>query len=163
MSKQNKSFPGKPSLDKRVEQFADLVYATFDDDRINGRMKSFGEYYYPAMVSVCTDVSSRLHSEGFADTPDVNEYRKTSMLSTMEADFYQRRRIMDIDDFKKVSLCRHPLGQCAEQHAANDLLQSRRTVFLDIKKDLFFSKSVRPVNMIEFPPCDNCKKLFDLL
>lgn len=163
MSKQNNSFPGKPFLDKRVEQFADLVYATFDDDRINGRMKSFGEYYFPAMVSVCTDVNSCFHSEGFADSPDVNEYKRTSMLSTMEADFYHGQRIKDVDAFKKVSLCIHPLGQCAEQHAANDLLQKKRIAYLDIKKDIFFSKAVRPVNMIEFPPCDNCKKLFDLL
>ncbi len=163
MSKQNNSFPGKPYLDERVERFADLVYATFDNDRVNGMMKSFGDYYFPAMVSVCTDVNFNFLSEGFADSPDVNEYKKTSMLNTMEVDFYQRRRIKGVDDFKNVSLCKHPLGQCAEQHAANDLLQTKKTENLDIKRDIFFSKAVRPVNMIEFSPCDNCKKLFDLL
>ena len=162
MSKQNNSFSGKHLLDKRVEKFADYVYATFDDDRTQGRMKSFGEYYYPAMVSVCTDVNSRFASEGFADSPDVYEYSKTSLLSEMEADFYQRRRIKDTDAFKKASLCTHPLGQCAEQHAANDLLRQRGAAYLNIKKDIFFSKAVRPVNGKVFDPCDNCKKLFDL-
>ena len=162
MSKQNDSFHGKTLLDKRVEQFADSVYATFDDDRIHGRMKSFGEYYYPAMVLVCTDANFKFPSEGFADSPDADEYSKTSMLSTMEADFYQSRRIKDADGFKKASLCIHPLGQCAEQHAANDLLKMKGAANLNIKKDIFFSKAVRPVNMKDFPPCDNCKKLFDL-
>ena len=163
MSKQNDSFSGKTILDNRVEQFADSVFATFDQDRIHGRMKSFGgEYYYPAMVSVCTDVNSRFPSEGLADSPDADEYGKTSMLRTMEADLYQGRRIKDADAFKEASLCIHPLGQCAEQHAANSLLQQDGAAYLNIKKDIFFSKSVRPLNMKEFPPCDNCKKLFDL-
>lgn len=160
--KQNNTFPNKPFLDNRVDQFADYVYATFDDDRINGRMKSFGDYYYPAMVSVCSDASCRHLSEGFADSPNAAEYRKTSILGTMEAVFFQKQSIKDTDAFKKASLCTHPLGQCSEQHAANNLLQMRGAANLDIKKDIFFSKAVRPVNMRVFPPCDNCQKLFDL-
>lgn len=162
MSKQNNLFRDKALLDKRVETFADYVYATFDDDRIHGRMKSFEQYYFPAMVSVCTDVNSSFHAEGFADSPDAHEYGKTSMLSTMEADFFQRKSIKSADAFKKASLCAHPLGQCAEQHAANDLLQFRGATYLNIKTDIFFSKAVRPVGGIVFDPCDNCKKLFDL-
>ena len=162
MSKQNNSFQGKSLLDKRVEQFSDFVYATFDDDRIHGRMKSFGDYYYPAMVSVCTDADSRFQSEGFADTPKAEEYGKTSLLNTMETDFFKGRRIKDADSFKKASLCTFPLGQCAEQHAVNDLLLQRGAAYLNIKTDIFFSKAIRPVNGKVFDPCDNCKKLFDL-
>ena len=110
MSKQNNSFSGKHLLDKRVEKFADYVYATFDDDRTQGRMKSFGEYYYPAMVSVCTDVNSRFASEGFADSPDVYEYSKTSLLSEMEADFYQRRRIQGYRCIQESIAMYSPLG-----------------------------------------------------
>lgn len=162
MSNQNNSFIGKPDLDSRVDQYADYVYATFDSDRINGKMKSFGDYYYPAMVSVCSDINSKFQSEGFSYSPKVDEYGRTSMLRTMEADFYHGKRIKDTDSFKKASLSTHPLGQCAEQHAANDLLQQKGAAYMDIKKDIFFSKAVRPVNRRECDPCSNCKKLFDL-
>ena len=158
----NNLFTEKPFLDRRVEQFADYVYATFDEDRKQGRMKSFGDYYYPAMVSVCTDVKFRFLSEGYSDSPDAVEYGKTSMLSTMETDFYKGKSIKNAGSFKEASMCAHPLGQCAEQHAANDLLQQKGASYLDVKTDIFFSKAVRPVSGKEYDPCPNCKKLFNL-
>jgi len=80
MAKNNNTFPVKPYLDVQVDKYADYVYATFEYDRINGRMKSFGDFYYPAMVSVCTDICNQFLSEGFADSPKADEYGKTSLL-----------------------------------------------------------------------------------
>ena len=162
MSKQNDSFAGKVALDCRVEKYADYVYATFEQDRIQGKVKSFGGYYYPAMVSVCTDALQRFNTEGYADSPDAAEYAKTSLLGTMENDFNGGGNIKSKDTFKKISLCIHPLGQCAEQHAANELLQVKGAENLDIKQEVFFSKAIRPATLKDYPPCANCQKLFDL-
>lgn len=163
MAKNNNSFPAKPYLDAQVDKYADYVYATFEYDRINGRMKSFGDFYYPAMVSVCTDIDNQFQAEGFADSPKVDEYGKTSLLKAMEDDFNQSKPIRSLNAFKKVSLCNgYPLGQCSEQHAANDLLQINDAERLNIKSEIFFSKAVRPANRKDFDPCDNCKKLFDM-
>lgn len=63
MAKNNNTFPAKPYLDAQVDKYADYVYATFEYDRINWRMKSFGDYYYPAMVSVCIDIDNQFHAE----------------------------------------------------------------------------------------------------
>lgn len=162
MSKSNNSFQAKPYLDTQVDKYADYVYATFEYDRINGRMKSFGDYYYPAMVSICTDINNQFQAEGYSDSPIADEYGKTLLLKAMEDDFNQGNSIRDANTFKKVSLCGHPLGQCAEQHAANDLLQINGAENITIKSEIFFSKAVRPVNRKVFGSCDNCKKLFDM-
>ena len=88
MSKSNNTFHAKAYLDTQVDKYADYVYATFEYDRINGRMKSFGDYYYPAMVSVCTDIDNHFQTEGFADSPKADEYGKTPLLKALQDDCF---------------------------------------------------------------------------
>ena len=158
MSLLNDRFKGKALLDNDVVSYSEYVYDHFDYLRRIGKAVRFSrKYFYPAMVAVCTDDKQSQISGCYSHRAEVGEYKLTSMLSEIEKRF---GGIKSRNDFRKYSKERFPIGQCAEQHAANGLLLYRGP--LNIRRDIFFSKAVRPSTGEVFPYCNNCKKLFDL-
>lgn len=158
MSLLNDNFSGKAFLDWEVVSYSECVYGYFDYLRRIGKAVKFSrKYFYPAMVAVCTDDKQRFSPRSYSHRAEVGEYELTSMLSEMEKRFGV---IQSRNDFRKLSKERFPIGQCAEQHAANELLLYCHPI--NIKRDVFFSKAVRPSTGEVFPYCKNCKKLFDL-
>lgn len=165
--KDNISFVGKNRLDMEARRYSWLIYDYFDVYRKKGWGKLFGKYYYPAMIATCCDKDEKLKSSAFSDKGTVNEYKLTGMLDEMANDFNNGQLIIDRETFKEKSLNIYPIGQCAEQHAANELLFCERwdksiNKVLNIKKDVYFSIAVRPSTGEVFDYCENCKKLFDL-
>ena len=57
----------------------------------------------------------------------------------------------------KNSRSKNKIGHCAEQHAANDLLNEQRGVTLD---DIYFGLAFRPRTGEYIPPCENCTYVF---
>ena len=49
------------------------------------------------------------------------------------------------------------LGNCAEQHAGNNLMNKYNIKDL---KSLYFSECIRPRTMEHMPPCYNCRHIF---
>jgi len=167
MAKDNNKFTGKNRLDIEARRYSCLVYDYFDFYRKNGWGKLFGRYYYPAMIATCCDKDELMTKSGFADKGSVEEYKLTGMLDEMAADFNNGQLITDRDTFKEKSLNKYPIGQCAEQHATNELLFCERwdksiNRLLNIKTDVYFSIAVRPSTGEVFDYCENCKKLFNL-
>lgn len=168
MAKDNETFVGKADLDNRVDAYTEKVYGTFDYDRMVGRTPRFGKYYYPAMVVCCSDKSRKNYGESYSRTPYVKEYELTNMAGEMSR-IYNMPRPFSFKDLKLHSLeSRFRIGNCAEQHAANEMLfcikQRHQDVYtqMKIKEDVYFSKAVRPSTGEVFPYCINCKALFDL-
>lgn len=161
MSVLNDKYPGKRRLDNEVEMYSEHVYGYFDYLRQIGKGVKFGRnYFYPAMVAVCTD--GRLRScRDYSHRAIVDEYKRTIMHKEMEKRF---GKISSRNDFRKLSKERFPIGQCAEQHAAQQLLlyPPLRHSHINIQRDMFFSKAMRPSTGEVFPYCENCKALFDL-
>ena len=167
MAKDNTKFTGKNRLDIEARRYSFLVYDYFDLYRKNGWGKLFGRYYYPAMIATCSDKDELMTKSGFADKGSVEEYKLTGMLDEMAADFNNGQLITDRDTFKEKSLNKYPIGQCAEQHATNELLFCERWAksinrVLNIKTDVYFSIAVRSSTGEVFDYCENCKKLFNL-
>ena len=58
----------------------------------------------------------------------------------------------------KSTLCSNIIGQCAEPHAANEILEAEGCSI----NDLEFSLAMRPRTQTYLPYCNNCKKVFNL-
>ena len=59
--------------------------------------------------------------------------------------------------WKKNKMCKNPIGNCAEQHAAEILLNNNPKCG---PHDIIFSSAFRPRTDEIIPYCANCKKLF---
>ncbi len=159
MSKNNSTFHSKAALDSECERYADSIFALFETYRDGKSHPWFNGRYYPAMCDICTDEKVTMFAESYSKTPTLLEYNSTRMLDIMAHDFWFPEKKAEY--FRSKSRCKHPIGQCAEQHAANLLLQQVNPA-LDVKSEIYFSKAIRPSTGEEFDYCDNCKVLFDL-
>lgn len=56
-------------------------------------------------------------------------------------------------------LCKNPIGQCAEQHAAETFFKKNKKNHI---KDILFSTPFRPRTSEAFDYCENCIKIFNL-
>lgn len=168
MAKDNNRFPGKNRLDLDVRHYSFCVYDYFDFYRKNGWKPLFNGHYYPAMVASCCDDRGMMTRRGFAHKSTAAEYRLTGMINEMESDFNNGQPITEWNSFRnKRTPAGYPLGQCAEQHAANELIfceiwDNRINRMLNMKKEIYFSIAVRPSTGEVFDYCCNCKRLFDL-
>lgn len=107
---------------------------------------------YPAMMVSCcrSDIENPLEIfTAHSESPSVAEY--TSKLKNHLAKMGQLGTI--------IPSCKNPIGQCAEQHAAEILLQKRKSY---IVKNILFSTAFRPRTSEIFDYCDNCIKIFNL-
>ena len=159
MAKNNSTFQSKAALDTECEKYADDIFALFETYRDGKSKPWFNGHYYPAMCDVCTDDDVTMFAQSYSKSPTIKEYDETRMLDIMVHDFGFPSKKYNY--FSDNSRCDHPVGQCAEQHAANILLKEVNPL-LDVKQDIYFSKAIRPSTGEEFDYCDNCKVLFDL-
>ena len=112
------------------------------------------------MCDICTDENVTMFAESYSKTPSLVEYNSTRMLDIMAHDFEFPEKKAEF--FRSKSMCKHPIGQCAEQHAANDLLKLVGNG-LNIKSELYFGKPVRTATGEDnIAYCDNCNNLFNL-
>lgn len=165
MANNNSSFHGKPILDGYVRRFMESVYGYYDFLRVAGYPPAFGKYYYPAMVASCCDSKEKHYAHSISDMPYVSEYGRTPLLRAMEKAFYGGTPIKDFRLMPRKYGLNYSVGQCAEQHAANDLLFVHNIMehkYPDIKRDIYFSDAIRPATGEVFPYCPICKKLFQL-
>ncbi len=161
MATDNQYFKGKGVLDAMSETYADEVFGEFEYWR-NVGVQMFPNRYYPTMVCSCTDRNETAFVANYSHKLSLTEYGKTKMLKEMGREFSPMGIISKKEDLYRLSRHRFPIGQCAEQHAANDLLWILGNA-LDIKHDLYFGKPVRTATGEDnIPYCDNCSDLFDL-
>lgn len=163
MLKPNQNIHSMADLDCESEKYADEVFYAFDGCRGWDPRYRFGKKYkyYPTMVCVCTDENRQLLGEDYSRIPCLKEYNETQMLTEMGRQFCPNGKLPGWDDLQTYSLQGVKIGQCAEQHAANELLKGLRCQ-KDIKKDIMFGKAVRCVTGEERPYCMNCKNLFNI-
>lgn len=152
MAKDNDTFHSKAALDTECEKYADSIFALFETYRDGKSRPWFNGHYYPAMCAACTDIDVSMVSKNYSHKPTIKEYDSTRMFSIMASDFHFPDRSWKC--FKNQSHCSHPIGQCAEQHAANILLKDVNPAF-DIKKEIYFSKAIRPSTGEDFDYCNN--------
>lgn len=105
---------------------------------------------YPALASIC-----RYHG-------DIGK-GCSQYFGNVSWHYFLKRRIERLGRMGHGSnMCSYPLGQCAEQHACNNLAE-RTGLNIGILNNLCFSESVRPRTLQIFPPCKNCKDIFPTL
>lgn len=163
MIKQNQGISGKEALDKESERFSEKVFYIFDGYRALGDDGyQFRDVYYPTVTCVCTDNHETILGEDFSRRPCMKEYKETQMLDEMGAQFCPNGVVTTWKDLKDHSHYReYPIGQCAEQHAANELLKGlgcRK----DIKNDILFGKPIRCLTGEDWDYCQNCRDLFNI-
>ena len=161
MAKLNQHFKGKKVLDAMSESYADEVFETFETLRNLG-FRMFPNRYYPTMACSCTDWNETAYVARFSHKPSLSEYGTTKMLEEMGKEFSPTKIIRKQDELYSLSMHRFPIGQCAEQHAANKLLKLLGDK-INVKENLFFGKPVRVATREDhIPYCKNCSNLFDL-
>ena len=107
---------------------------------------------YPAMMVSCcrSDLESPLEIfTAYSESPQIAGYT-----SKLKKDLDKLGNLGTISQ-----LCKNPIGQCAEQHAAEKLLQKRKNY---IVKNILFSTAFRPRTSEIFDYCENCINIFNL-
>ena len=133
--------------------FQKIFYNASDKSKPK-RKKTYWDY--PAAASVCCLAAGRNIYEGFSQRAYDNSY-PNSILRT------QLTKLGKIGEkaMKKVGTKNYLLGQCAEPHAARELLKKENSC--KNLSDIHFSVTMRPRTRKILQPCDNCKKVFPTL
>lgn len=161
MIKNNQGIHGQQALDQESKRFSDEVFYIFDTYRDWQTGHNFRNKYYPTITCVCTDSNETLLGEDHSRRLCMKEYEKTQMLEEMGRQFCPNGVVTKWQDLLVNSHYDYPAGQCAEQHAANELLLGLGNR-VDIKNDILFGKPIRCVTGEENVYCQNCKELFDI-
>lgn len=113
-----------------------------------------GTWYwdYPAMAAICHDRGRCLKRASYSHRPQSNEFHP--VLGS------KLRTLGEIGKKPSIQGKRYPLGNCAEQHAANIFMKQCGENDLN---NLYFSKAMRPRTKEVFDYCDNCKNTFPTL
>lgn len=117
------------------------------------RKKTYWDY--PAAASVCCLTGSKIY-KGYSQRAYDSSY-PNSILKT------QLTKLGKIGEKArgKVGTKNYPLGQCAEPHAARELLKKENSC--KNLSDIHFSVAMRPRTRQILLPCENCKKTFPTL
>lgn len=105
---------------------------------------------YPACASICRygQIQARGSSQYYAN---------------VKWNCYLRQQIGRLGQLGHgTTLCKYPLGNCAEQHSCNNLSNKtgcNPTILAQIK----FTDTVRPRTMQVIPTCPHCKRIFPTL
>ncbi len=161
MIKSNQTINGQEALNKESERYAEEVFYIFDGYREWRTGHSFRGRYYPTITCVCTDSNETLLGEDYSHRPCMKEYNKTQMLDEMGSQFCPNGKVLCFDDLRYYSHFDYPIGQCAEQHAANELLLGLGNK-INIKNEIRFGKPIRCVTGEDDVYCQNCIELFDI-
>ena len=104
---------------------------------------------YPAMAAICHDERCLVKRASFSHRADRSEFHPVLEQKMGTLGIIGKRPLMDGNRF--------PIGNCAEQHAANIFMKQFDVNDLN---DLYFSKAMRPRTKEVFDYCDNCKDIF---
>ena len=134
-------------MDSNIRKYCEHIMNTHKKTIKYDKKKNVWYWDYPNVASICYNSSKKIHRPGFSHYG----------LKTKWAPIF-------ITEFKKLGVLgkgsihdKNPIGNCAEQHSANNLIR-----VCNIKKlnHLYFSESVRPRTMEIYAPCNNCRFLF---
>lgn len=138
-------------LEAKVKNKCKSISKTIQKNFLNPRIKD-----YPAMVVVCADnINPQNVCYGESAEPSCRTYRPSFE--------HELVKILKngIKKTSPVTGCKNPIGQCAEQHAANKLTTTYKLPIFQIKSFLF-SSARRPRTGEKKTYCANCKLLFNL-
>lgn len=123
--------------------------------RIEVRRKDWqkGVWYwdYPAVASICYSSleGKQIKHRGYSHSPKGTKWHDIL-----------RRKMIKIGEIGKAPYDRKTkniVGNCAEQHAGNNLMNKYKINKLN---NLYFSDAIRPRTMEIIPACNNCKSIF---
>lgn len=109
---------------------------------------------FPAVVAGCQDIPSNVEMIGCSGC-------HTTKWNPDLKDAFQLKLGGSIGSLSPNTGCSFPIGNCAEQHAANKVLNKLNGRGIQHSlQNLAFSKAIRPRTMIEISYCSNCTTLF---
>ena len=104
---------------------------------------------YPAMAAICHDDRCYNKRYSYSHYPQKGEYNQV-----LEQ---KLKQLGNVGERCKNPGCRYIIGNCAEQHAANNYMKYYNE---NILGNLYFTKAMRPRTKQIFDYCDNCKDTF---
>jgi len=102
---------------------------------------------YPACISICYSVNRNRCSKGYSHSPS-----GTIWFPTLE----RKMSTIGIIGYPTAG-CGNILGNCAEQHSANNYMNSYNEPRL---ANLYFSPTIRPRTGQVIDACGNCENIF---
>lgn len=112
--------------------------------------KQKGVWYWdlPACASICHNGNNARKARGYSHLPQgtVWNFNLKNVITRVLGGMGGHTKF-----------CRNIIGNCAEQHAANNYMNKYGERLVG---NLHFSEAVRPRTMEEIPACVNCKSVF---
>ena len=148
-----------PKLDRKTKNYCGVICNEVLAKR-KGK-KKLTKWDYPAMAVSCSEDPNKSgvsdYSRGVVDrsysSPYAHELKNALMVVL--------RRKGRPEQLGSRTNCGNRIGRCAEQHAANKLMTTRKkTIPLG---DICFSKALRPRTLEIRDYCSNCKNVFPTL
>lgn len=140
-------------LFSKVIKYAFVVCNRVQADR-KKQHKKYSIYDYPSCVVACCTVDNPVEIDvSKSSRPIIGKTYKVPILL---------KALMSLGAIGKkssVTKCKNPIGQCAEQHVAELVLNKQSKCNL---ASLRFSKAIRPRTKAVIEYCDNCKYIFKL-
>ena len=115
----------------------------------NDRKNKTWYWDYPAMAAICHNSSCNAKRGSYSHYPQKKEFHQVLERKLME--------LGEIGGHSRKTGKRYIIGNCAEQHAANNYMKQCEE---DDLNNLYFSKAMRPRTKQVFEYCDNCKDTF---
>lgn len=134
-------------MDSKIRKYCRHILKSQKEILRKDKQKKVWYWDCPAMVSICHDGVYRKRKQSYSHPPQGTKWNET-LKRKME-------RLGNIGE--KSHLEYYIIGNCAEQHAGNNYMNSYKE--RDLRK-LYFSDTVRPRTMQVFSPCKNCKYIF---
>ena len=117
--------------------------------RTSGRIPRIKDY--PAAVASCSVIGHNVHKEDYSRSCINYQYHQPVLGA--------------LRDLGKIGghspFCHNLIGNCAEPHAANQLLKELH--FIPSIESFVFGDTIRPRTMQVLPYCNNCKQTFPSL
>lgn len=136
-------------LDNNVRKYCEEIYSDVRQKHQNVELEIS---WFPAVASSCC----------YTNTPVFHDCSKCSTGVVYDPRLVNQFRRLGGNIGAIVIGCDNTLGCCAEQHAANLLLQRTFGITrMYTLERINFSKAYRPRTMEVIPMCNNCKRIFN--
>ncbi|MFR3524861.1 MAG: hypothetical protein ACLTWD_09505 [Bacteroides uniformis] len=140
-------------MDSEIRKYCKHILKVHIEVLRHDRQKGVWYWDYPAAASICysSQKGKQIKHRGYSHSPKGTKWHHIL-----------RKKMEKIGEIGKPPYKRETkniIGNCAEQHAGNNLMRKYKINELNT---LSFSYAVRPRTMEIIPACHNCKSIFPI-
>lgn len=142
-------------MDSEIRQYCKHIKKKHIEVLRKDRKKGVWYWDLPAAASICysNKAGKQIRHRGYSHNPQGTKWNDILRRIIEKFGEIGEKPIIKPKGKEKIYI----LGNCAEQHAGNNLMNKYKVNNIN---SLYFSECIRPRTMEVIPPCYNCKKIF---